>query len=842
MKSAGKRGRRVDGQSLLSVRHLRYMYARRSGEKARIVAHAVSDGTDLSRDLCTKFICSPMASSLADLCTRSLCRTDYEISSFPFPSIAERILLHSSSPRRLPLPVANALFEGLAQRGKLTERILRLFLNRDRAMVTSLPLIGLRSIPRDDGETTFVRRLQQQAFLCRVDVSFSHCVGELSVSLVSTFADTCKDTLLSFSASHVTGDLGISRLKDFTRLRHVDLSYTSATPSDINAVCGSLCQLRHLDVSGTDVSWYHVFGSARGLDQLEYLGMSDLVFLTLDEWTLVSQPYFSTRWITNFFLVTTRLSTLDISGVICKGLPSDKSILSAAFHEIVTGARSLTHLETSFPKLPEVVAGLQLGNLFDQMKYLAYYGIVTSIPDILLNSGCPRFFCSTSSGPHYSRAIDVNNVDFVTLALKGGPSFGMTALGIPWLFDQCASSLDAADRRDLLRRVMSAAVAVAHFKLFRITGTFESNAETFLTNVICLRTAHRSHCLLCSKPLLRPALSYCIRPGTVLRYAFAGDFSDSSIKELWDQMIESCLEAALNQPAVFRRDSNDRILSALCAALFVILPRPPLRFAALTFFLNALAGKETETRRLFTCKKCGNPMSVALKSIFESLSDKERCWLALESNWLAPVCNRVEAMATEKSSLIAVYRNDIDRVSLSRIPRLVRDSRLFLDILYYMSRGLPDVQRRLVQDSNVLAVLKQHRPEVSLRLLIIVVENKSLRHRLYSSKSSLQLLLECHPCFETSYLTCLLLLCDDAHWPANVLSKDAMAYRMITLRGDLLTSSLAEDTQRYRYSSNTVALLQDMARRTDLPPPVGWFGKYVLSRMDQSVQINPASI
>ena len=830
------------------------MYARRSGEKARIVAHAVSDGTDLSRDLCTKFICSPMASSLADLCTRSLCRTDYEISSFPFPSIAERILLHSSSPRRLPLPVANALFEGLAQRGKLTERILRLFLNRDRAMVTSLPLIGLRSIPRDDGETTFARRLQQQAFLCRVDVSFSHCVGELSVSLVSTFADTCKDTLLSFSASHVTGDLGISRLKDFTRLRHVDLSYTSATPSDINAVCGSLCQLRHLDVSGTDVSWYHVFGSARGLDQLEYLGMSDLVFLTLDEWTLVSQPYFSTRWITNFFLVTTRLSTLDISGVICKGLPSDKSILSAAFHEIVTGARSLTHLETSFPKLPEVVAGLQLGNLFDQMKYLAYYGVVTSIPDILLNAGCPRFFCSTSSRPHHSRAIDVNNVDFVTLALKGGPSFGMTALGIPRLFDRCALSSDAADRRDLLRRVMSAAVAVARFKLFRITGTFKSNAETFLIYVIYLRTAHRTHCLLCSKPL--PRRGCCFRPRPVRRYAFADDFSDSSIKELWDQMVESCLEAALNQPAVFRRDSNDRILSALCAALFVTLPRPPLRFAALTFFLNALTGKETGvTRRLSTCRNCaddGTPVSVALKSIFESLSDQERRGLALEKNWLAPVCNHVEAICTELGTSLLVA----DRTFLSRIPLLNRDSRLFLDILYYMSRDLPDVQRHLVQDSNLLTLLPlyssppvhHHRPEVerldaasSLRVLIILAENESLRHRLLST-SSLQMLLEFHPCFETSYLTCLLLLCDDAPWPADVLSKDAMAYRMITLRGDMLTSSLVEDTQRCRYSSNTVARLQDMAGRKDVPPPVGWFGMYVLSRMDQRVQINPASI
>ena len=722
--------------------------------------------------------------------------------------------------------------------------------------MTSLPLIGLRSIPHDDGETTFARRLRQQAFLCRVDVSFSHCVGELSVSLVSAFADTCKDTLLSFSASHVTGDLGISRLKDFTRLRHVDLSYTSATPSDIDAVCGSLSQLRHLNVSGTGVSWSQVFASARGLNKLEYLGMSNLDFLTLDEWTLASQPYFSSQRITDFFSIFTRLSALDISGVRLKGLPllvNAEAFLSATFREIVTGAQSLTHLETSFPELSEVVAELQVGNLFDQMKYLAYYGSVISIPGILLNAGCPRFFCSQvlSSGPYNSRAICENNVDFVTLALKGGPSFGMTALRIPWFFDRCASSLDAADRRDLLRRVMSAAVAVARFKLFRIAGTFESNAETFLMNVIDLRTAHKTHCLSCSKPLFRPRRGCCILPGTVRRhrrYAFAGDFSDSLIKGLWDQMIESCLEAALNQPAVFRRDSNDQILSALCAALFVTLPRPPLRFAALTFFLIALTGKETGTRRLSTCRKCaddGTPMSVALKSIFESLSDKERCGLALEKIWLAPVCNHVEAICTELVTSLLVA---VDQVSLSRIPLLHRDSRLFFDILYYMSRDLPDLQRRLVQDSNLLTLLEYHRPEAerldaasSLRLLIILAENESLRYRLLS-KSSLQMLLECHPCFETSYLTCLLLLCDDAHWPADVLSKDATAYRMITLRGDMLTSSLAEDTQRYRYSSNTVALLQDMARRTDVPPPVGWFGMHVLSRIDQRVQINPACI
>ena len=86
------------------------------------------------------------------------------------------------------------------------------------------------------------------------------------------------------SASHVTGHLGVLRLKEFTRLRHVDLGYTSTSSTDIESLCASLSQLRHLDVSGTTASWYQVFCSVKRLSELEHLGMSDLKFLTANEW------------------------------------------------------------------------------------------------------------------------------------------------------------------------------------------------------------------------------------------------------------------------------------------------------------------------------------------------------------------------------------------------------------------------------------------------------------------------------------------------------------------------------------------------------------------------------
>ncbi|XP_065843781.1 uncharacterized protein [Oscarella lobularis] len=757
-----------------------------------------------------------MVSSLADLCVKCLCRTGYELSptgiSFPLPSIAESILLDSSSPRRLPIPITNALFEGLARRRKLTEPILRVFLDPTRAMLTSLPLTFVRSMPHGVGERSFEHRIRQRKFLRHVDVSFSNCISEHPFSLVDAFSRTCRDTLLSFSASHVTGHLGVLRLKEFTRLRHVDLGYTSTSSTDIESLCASLSQLRHLDVSGTTASWYQVFCSVKRLSELEHLGMSDLKFLTANEWDIVSRRNVSATWIADLFSTMTQLSSLDISNVKWDAL--QRSVLEATFRQIVTGAQSLTRLEASFPDLHEVVAVLESSERLEQMRYLAFHGEATWIPDVLSNGRLRFIFCSHGNA---------ENIDFVNVSLKGGFDFQMVAMTLPHLVVD--SGMNSMDRRDVLFRVMSAAVTVARLKLFCAKND-RSPVERFLVNVICLRTPYKTRCLACSTRI----------PGC-FSYACPEHFSDPSVNELWEEMIDCLLEASLTRPDVFFRTYNN-LVWALCAAL---LSRPPVLSVALPFFLNAITRKGAATRNLFTtCGSCSDstPMLAGLTSIFESLDEFERSRFALHTKWLARVCDQMEQI----SSLGDLSCND----ELS--PPLNRDIRLLLDILYYMCRDLPDAQQRLVQETNLLALLpsyvpllwKECRMEVSksvamssLRLLIALAENESLRHRVLS-KSSLQMLLDCSPCFESSYLTCLLLLCEDAHWPANVLSKDATAHRMVTLRFGILMS-FEGDIQRYRYSNGTCACLRDMGQRTDVPSPVGWFGQYVLSMMEEDV-------
>ena len=623
------------------------------------------------------------------------------------------------------------------------------------------------------------------------------------------FARTCKDTLLSFSASHVTGHLGVLRLKEFTRLRHVDLGYTS---TDIKSLCASLAQLRHLDVSGTDASWYQVFCSVKRLSRLEHLGMSDLKFLTANEWDIVSRRSVSATWIADLFSTLTRLSSLDISDVKWDTL--QRSVLEATFRQIVTGAQSLTRLEASFPELYEIVAELESRDRLEQMRYLAFRGKAAWIPDVLFN-GRLRFFCCSGFSPVH--------IDFVNLSQKGGSNFKSVAMILPQLVDE--SQIDATDRRAVLFRVMSAAVTVSRFKLFCATVDL-SYIELFLVNVICLRAPYtcKMRCLACL-------------PGISSSHACRDDFSDPSIKEQWEEMIESLLEASLTRPDVFFRTYND-LVWALCAAL---LSRPPVLSVALPFLLNAITGKGPATRRNhFTCDRCtdSTPMLAGLTSIFESLDEFERSGFALHTEWLARVCDHVEQI----SSLGDLSCND------KPSPPLNRDIRLFLDILYCMCRDLPDVQQRLVQETKFLALLPSYVPPLwkecriegsrsvatsSLRLLIALAENDSLRHRVLSD-ASLQMLLDCSPCFESSYLTCLLLLCEDAHWPANVLSKDATAHRMVTLRFGILMS-FEGDIQRYRYSNGTCSCLRDMGQRTDVPSPVGWFGKYVLSMMEEDV-------
>ena len=144
-----------------------------------------------------------------------------------------------SSPKTLPFVMADQLAEDLAKRGKLTSAILQLLM---QSTLTRLNLMCLRSI---DDEPKFLSQLANQRHVVDIDLSFSPCLGQLSVPFVRALSSSCKETLMSFSASYVR-NLGIEDLRNFTRLRHLDVSFTRVSMKTIQDLCGCLKDLtRH---------------------------------------------------------------------------------------------------------------------------------------------------------------------------------------------------------------------------------------------------------------------------------------------------------------------------------------------------------------------------------------------------------------------------------------------------------------------------------------------------------------------------------------------------------------------------------------------------------------------
>ena len=283
-----------------------------------------------------------MAQRLSELCRNRLSQTRENVSmpaNFPLPSTAENIL--ASSPKTLPFGMANQLVEDLAKRGKLTSTVLQLLM---QSTLTRLNLMCLRSI---DDEPKFLSQLANQRHVVDIDVSFSPCLGQLSVPFVRALSSSCKETLVSFSASYVRGNLGIEDLRDFTRLRHLDVSFTRVSMKTIRDLCGCLKDLTHLDVSGTDMTWPEVFDVASKLTQLKHLGMNHLKIMTYNEERAFCEPDLRTDWLTSFFDNVKALTSLDVSFGNRTYFESD--VLTLIMDTVLMNApKSLTRLVTSW--------------------------------------------------------------------------------------------------------------------------------------------------------------------------------------------------------------------------------------------------------------------------------------------------------------------------------------------------------------------------------------------------------------------------------------------------------------------------------------------------------------
>ena len=129
-----------------------------------------------------------------------------------------------SSPTKLPFTMADQMIDDLARRGKLTSKVLMIPM---QSRVTRLKLTCLQSL--DDDKSTFIFLLANQRHVVDIDLSFSPCFGQMPFPFVRTLSESCKDTLVSFSASYVRGDVGFECLRGFSLLRHLDISFTSVS-------------------------------------------------------------------------------------------------------------------------------------------------------------------------------------------------------------------------------------------------------------------------------------------------------------------------------------------------------------------------------------------------------------------------------------------------------------------------------------------------------------------------------------------------------------------------------------------------------------------------------------
>ena len=283
----------------------------------------------------------------------------------PLPSVVEEIVTSDSFAFVLPPSIADLLVDRLARRGKLTANFLDVLLDPKRVRLSKLSLNYVTSIHKEK----FVLGLQKQTFIESVDVSFS--ILGLSVPFLQALSASCAKTLTSLSASFVTDDLGWSRLSQFVHLRHLDVSFTSIEHDQLQSALTSLTLLKHLNISGTDLTWHQLCNFP--CCDLRSLDMSSLRFLETTERTLVFSPDFTTAWISRFFSNQPNLSELDISHVVTASSEENDS-LSATLHAILTCCSSITHLAVTSPDLNAVVHELQTTNTLSRLELLRHFG------------------------------------------------------------------------------------------------------------------------------------------------------------------------------------------------------------------------------------------------------------------------------------------------------------------------------------------------------------------------------------------------------------------------------------------------------------------------------------
>ena len=318
--------------------------------------------------------------TLSDWAVESLCQTFFvpplsslgDIPALPLPSVAEILLGDPSSSVCLPSPIANRIIDGLARRGRLTANVLDILLDRNRSRLTALPLYCLADI---DPEAV-VGKIAKLIDVTNIDISFSPCWADLSTPFLKIVKGNCKDSLTSFCARYVVGEIGLLELPHFSSLKHLDIGFTSIAREELRIFVSNLPLLEHLCISGIPVSLFEVFSMADCLTcvGLKHLGLNSLKFLSVAESEFTAA--LSSK-ISAFFSKLRYLGSVDLSYVSwCGDRKSGKASVIHAVHEILTSSSSLTHLDISGTISTKDVCDVLTAAIAGQLKFLRNFGYV----------------------------------------------------------------------------------------------------------------------------------------------------------------------------------------------------------------------------------------------------------------------------------------------------------------------------------------------------------------------------------------------------------------------------------------------------------------------------------
>ena len=650
---------------------------------------------------------------------------------FPLPSTVEAIL--ASLPTKLPFAMVDEIIDDLSTRGKLTSSVLAMLME---SKITRLKLACLRSI--DENETRFLSLLANQHHVVDIDLSFSPCFGKMSVPFVRALSQSCRYSLLSFSASFVQGDVGFEYLRDFSSVRHLDVSFTSVTSRVLGDVCNSLKGLTHLDVSGTMLTWPNAFSLATNLSNLQHLGMSHLKFLE-EEQNVLFDPTSMER----FFDRVQTLTSLDVSSV--EGIThSVTSALTQAMDTIlVSSPKSLSRLIISWWFSSDILPH-QLDVRRDTLETLLF-----------VEYREPHFF----SDCYWSSRVVKSYQSVVVLRSSSASDLSYRIqmdVDVPFILSKGLSYLNRIDLVFGLVNVVER-LSVWYLNWYSNGGEkpskyFKRVLEYTVFACQCYISTDGTFAAHCLRSLLRHVL--------YLKIQFKEYGCWNELEQVWQMFLEALLEPRIFQ---LHEDSLWNAYNLPCALLMEIEPKkvfkPSLMHTCTVLFLNLL--QSSSPRWVYYSDK-KYPIAVIVEAFLNFLSKEQKTGFVLVNNW---------TFLLSKSLL--QYIADVLKKKRHFEKRYWKflDDDLFVrfKVLCLISAGLPVIQEQLVNNGAVSSDIQKFvfsdvpyckkANESFIELLTGLAETSRLRESLVTSSLLSVLSRKQHRIsLSKSYLSCLLLL------------------------------------------------------------------------------------